>query len=68
LGLSFGKLPRFVRKYADLHATMNDAISRFADDVRSGAYPSDDESYGLPSEAAAELDIELPRKDTGVGK
>ncbi|HEY6187009.1 MAG TPA: 3-methyl-2-oxobutanoate hydroxymethyltransferase [Pyrinomonadaceae bacterium] len=68
LGLSFGKLPRFVRKYADLHATMNDAISRFADDVRSGAYPSDDESYGLPSEAAVELNIELPDKDTEVGK
>jgi 3-methyl-2-oxobutanoate hydroxymethyltransferase len=68
LGLSFGKLPRFVRKYADLHATINDAISRFADDVRSGAYPSDDESYGLPSEAAVELNIELPDKDTGVGK
>ncbi|HEX8772494.1 MAG TPA: 3-methyl-2-oxobutanoate hydroxymethyltransferase [Pyrinomonadaceae bacterium] len=68
LGLSFGKLPRFVRKYADLHATMNDAISRFADDVRSGAYPSDEESYGLPTEAAAELNIEVPDKDTGVGK
>ena len=68
LGLSFGKLPRFVRQYADLHATMSDAISRFADDVRSGAYPSDEESYGLPAEAAVELNIVLPDKDTGVGK
>ncbi len=58
LGLSFGKLPRFVRQYANLHATMTDAISRFAEDVRTGAYPSDAESYGLPAEAAAELNIE----------
>jgi 3-methyl-2-oxobutanoate hydroxymethyltransferase len=66
LGLSFGKLPRFVRQYADLHATMTDAISRFAEDVRSGAYPSDAESYGLPAEAATELNIRTPDKDAEV--
>lgn len=68
LGLSFGKLPRFVRQYANLHQTMTDAISRFAEDVRSGAYPSDAESYGLPAEAAAELNIGTPDKDAEVGK
>ncbi|HEX8142861.1 MAG TPA: 3-methyl-2-oxobutanoate hydroxymethyltransferase [Pyrinomonadaceae bacterium] len=66
LGLSFGKLPRFVRQYADLHATMSDAISRFAEDVRSGSYPSDAESYGLPAEAAADLNIKMPDKDAEV--
>jgi 3-methyl-2-oxobutanoate hydroxymethyltransferase len=68
LGLSFGKLPRFVRQYANLHQTMTDAISRFAEDVRTGAYPSDAESYGLPAEAAAELNIETaaPAKDSEV--
>jgi 3-methyl-2-oxobutanoate hydroxymethyltransferase len=68
LGLSFGKLPRFVRQYANLHQTMTDAISRFAEDVRSGAYPSDAESYGLPAEAAAELNIRTPDKDAEVEK
>jgi 3-methyl-2-oxobutanoate hydroxymethyltransferase len=57
VGLSFGKLPRFVRPYANLREGLTDAVSRFAEDVRSGAYPSDAESYGLPSEAAAELNI-----------
>jgi 3-methyl-2-oxobutanoate hydroxymethyltransferase len=66
LGLSFGKLPRFVRQYANLHQTMTDAISRFAEDVRSGAYPSDAESYGLPAEAASELNIKTPDKDAEV--
>lgn len=68
LGLSFGKLPRFVRQYANLHQTMTDAISRFAEDVRTGAYPADAESYGLPAEAAAELNIETaaPAKDSEV--
>jgi len=57
LGLSFGKLARFVRPYANLHEVMTEAVSRYADDVRSGAYPSDEESYALPAEAADELSI-----------
>src|SRR5216683_3222488 len=62
LGLSFGKLARFVRPYANLHEVMTDAISRYADDVRSGVYPSADESYALPAEAAEELSIGKERK------
>jgi len=57
LGLSFGKQARFVRPYANLHETITDAVTRFADDVRNGTYPSEQESYGLPAEAAEELHI-----------
>ena len=60
LGLSFGKLARFVRPYANLHEVMTDAVTRYADDVRNGTYPSEAESYALPAEAAEELDIETP--------
>lgn len=57
LGLSFSPTrPRFVRQYADLRAQMTEAISRFAEDVRGGAYPAENESYPLPREAAAELE------------
>jgi 3-methyl-2-oxobutanoate hydroxymethyltransferase len=58
LGLSFGKLARFVRPYANLHEVITDAVSRYADDVRNGTYPSEAESYALPAEAAEELKIE----------
>src|SRR5262249_29547810 len=61
LGMAFGKLPRFVREYANLRETITDAITRWAEDVRNGTYPSNEESYGLPSEAAAELRIETKR-------
>jgi 3-methyl-2-oxobutanoate hydroxymethyltransferase len=63
LGLSFGKLARFVRPYANLHEVITDAVSRYADDVRSGTYPSEAESYALPAEAAEELKIEKPAKE-----
>lgn len=65
LGLSFGKLARFVRPYANLHEVMTDAVSRYADDVRNGTYPSEDESYALPAEAAEELHIKMPLKKEG---
>jgi 3-methyl-2-oxobutanoate hydroxymethyltransferase len=64
LGLSFGKLARFVRPYANLHEVMTQAVTRYADDVRSGSYPSDAESYALPAEAAAELKIAAPVKES----
>ncbi|HEX7079423.1 MAG TPA: 3-methyl-2-oxobutanoate hydroxymethyltransferase [Gammaproteobacteria bacterium] len=45
LGLFTKFRPRFVRRYAELAATMEDAFRRYGDDVRSGSFPSDDESY-----------------------
>src|SRR6476619_429312 len=68
LGLSFGKLARFVRPYANLHETITDAVTHYADDVRNGTYPSEAESYALPAQTAAELDIETPSKDSKVEK
>jgi 3-methyl-2-oxobutanoate hydroxymethyltransferase len=64
LGLSFGKLARFVRPYANLHEVMTEAVTRYADDVRSGNYPSEDESYALPADAAEELKITAAAKDS----
>ena len=64
LGLSFGKQARFVRPYANLREVMTDAVSRYADDVRNGTYPSEAESYGLPAETAEELDIEIPARNS----
>ena len=68
LGLSFGKLARFVRPYANLHEVMTEAVTRYADDVRNGTYPSEDESYALPAEAAAELTIPVPAKESATNE
>ena len=66
IGLSFGKLPRFVRQYANLRETLTDAVSRYAEDVRTGDYPSEAESYALPAEAAAELHLTSPDSGTEI--
>src|SRR5947209_13985877 len=61
LGMAFGKLPSFVREYANLRETITDTITRWAEDVRNGSYPSEEESYGLPAAAAEELKIDIKK-------
>jgi 3-methyl-2-oxobutanoate hydroxymethyltransferase len=68
LGLSFGKQARFVRPYANLREVMTDAVTRYAEDVRNGTYPSEAESYALPAQTAAELHIEVPSRDSRAEK
>jgi 3-methyl-2-oxobutanoate hydroxymethyltransferase len=50
LGLSKGPMPKFVRRYADVGAIVTSAVSQYAADVRTGAFPSDAESYHGSSE------------------
>ena len=45
LGLSAGPSPKFVRRYADLRTTMQDAVNAWAHDVRQGTYPGEEHSY-----------------------
>lgn len=59
VGLTFGRLPRFVRKYADIREVMSDAVTSWMDDVRNGDYPNDEESYGLPES----VDLESLKKN-----
>jgi 3-methyl-2-oxobutanoate hydroxymethyltransferase len=68
LGLSFGKQARFVRPYANLSEVITDAVTRYADDVRNGTYPSQAESYALPAETAEALEIENPTRDSKAEK
>jgi len=55
LGLSAGTPPKFVRRYADLADEATAAIRRFFDDVVSGAFPSEAETYHMPEADAREF-------------
>ena len=50
-------VPKFVRRYADLHAYGVDALSAFAADVRSGAFPGATEGYRLADDEADALGL-----------
>lgn len=54
IGFTFGRQPRFVRQYANVSEVITDAISRWMDDVKTGNYPANEESYGLPKDVSIE--------------
>jgi 3-methyl-2-oxobutanoate hydroxymethyltransferase len=45
LGINQDFSPRFIRLYAKLHEVMTEAVGKYIADVKSSAFPSDDESY-----------------------
>ncbi|MGA1034787.1 MAG: 3-methyl-2-oxobutanoate hydroxymethyltransferase, partial [Ilumatobacteraceae bacterium] len=44
-GLSTGRIPKFVKQYADLAGTLAEAAERFRSDVESGVYPAPEHEY-----------------------
>ena len=44
LGLTGGRVPKFVKQYADLRRVMGDAAKAFAQDVIGGSFPLDEHS------------------------
>lgn len=45
LGKNKGFKPKFLRRYADLHTVMTNAISGYVSDVKAATFPSAEESY-----------------------
>jgi 3-methyl-2-oxobutanoate hydroxymethyltransferase len=55
LGLGSRTPPKFVRQYAEIGRIATEAVAAFAEDVRSGAFPNDAESYHGSSELGTAL-------------
>ena len=45
LGLTLGRVPRFVKQYADLQKVVEDAVSRYCLEVQTGVFPSPEQSF-----------------------
>lgn len=45
LGINKGFSPRFLRRYADLHTVMTDAVGRYIADVKECDFPNEKEQY-----------------------
>ncbi len=44
-GFTKGRIPKFVKQYANLRLTLTDAVSAYRADVESGSYPGPEHSY-----------------------
>ncbi|MGO1522282.1 MAG: 3-methyl-2-oxobutanoate hydroxymethyltransferase [Nesterenkonia sp.] len=45
LGLSSGRLPRFVKQYADLRRVITEAVQQYRADISSGAFPAQEHTF-----------------------
>jgi 3-methyl-2-oxobutanoate hydroxymethyltransferase len=54
LGLTFNQTPKFARQYAIVGEIISNAVRQYCEDVRSGGFPSDAESYHAPQLAKEE--------------
>lgn len=45
LGINKGFSPKFLRRYADLSTIINQAVSHYIDDVKTGDFPNETEQY-----------------------
>lgn len=61
VGFTCEPVAKFVRPYADVAGTLREAFARFRDEVISGSFPSDQESYHWPARMREEFEKELSR-------
>ena len=59
VGIHVDHVPRHVRRYAQLSDTIISAVSQYADDIREGRFPSDEESFKMKRGVLDEI-IEQP--------
>jgi 3-methyl-2-oxobutanoate hydroxymethyltransferase len=51
LGLTSGKAPKFVKRYANLAEEISRAATAYADDVRAGSFPGPEHEYSANGSA-----------------
>jgi len=44
-GLNTGRMPRFVKQYADLRGTLLDAARVYAEEVKAGTFPGPEHTF-----------------------
>jgi 3-methyl-2-oxobutanoate hydroxymethyltransferase len=57
LGLEDRKVAKFVRRYASLGDAATEAVTTFVADVRSGRFPSSDETYHMTDQMGEVFDL-----------
>ena len=55
LGFSNGFIPKFVKKYADLHSIMVDAFKQYKQECENRTFPGEAQTYGISEEVLEQL-------------
>jgi 3-methyl-2-oxobutanoate hydroxymethyltransferase len=68
LGITTGRMAKFVKRYADLNAEMVGGVKRYADEVRSRRFPEPDHVYGVEPAELAEFRRYLDQESLASAK
>lgn len=68
LGLTEGRLPRFVKPFAALGADIVAALRAYVADVRGGTFPGPEHTYGIPDDELERFEAQLARAGTNAGR
>jgi 3-methyl-2-oxobutanoate hydroxymethyltransferase len=63
LGITTGRAPKFVKRYAELHEAMVGGVGRYVEEVRSGAFPGPEHGYEVEPEELSEFRLYMEQKD-----
>jgi len=66
LGITTGRVPKFVKRYAEIHDEMVAGVRQYVEEVRSRHFPEPDHVYGVEPAELAEFQHYLEQKD-GIG-
>ena len=55
VGLFSGFTPTFVKRYTEAGAAIRDAVARYAEEVRSGAFPTESQAFSIKDEVLKRL-------------
>jgi 3-methyl-2-oxobutanoate hydroxymethyltransferase len=59
LGLTEGRVPRFVKRYADVGRVALTALTAYVADVRASRFPEEQHTYAMPGEEIEQFQAEL---------
>ncbi|HSS05433.1 MAG TPA: 3-methyl-2-oxobutanoate hydroxymethyltransferase [Solirubrobacterales bacterium] len=63
LGITTGRSPKFVKRYAEVHEAMVDGVGRYTEEVRSHLFPEPDHVYGIEPAELQEFRRYLEQKE-----
>jgi len=66
LGITTGRSPKFVKRYAEVHKAMVEGVSDYAEEVRNGRFPAAEHIYSVEPEELSEFRLYLEQKE-GIG-
>ena len=68
LGITTGRSPKFVKRYAEIHAAMVEGVGRYVADVRSGSFPAEEHTYAVEPEELTAFRLYMDQKDSLASK